>query len=83
MSKKLPTSIPKNDFLDNILIHEAIVFPDQKNTLSRWFKRHLVNAWDIEALTNEEALAVIKHVRSKTKKIAAVILELKTSKRKP
>ena len=80
--KKLPTSIPKNDFLDDLLIHEAIVFPNQKNTLSRWFKRHLVHAWDVEALTDEGALTVIKHLRGNKSKIAAMILELKTTKKR-
>lgn len=80
MSKKLPTSLPKNDFLDDLLIHESIVFPDQKNTLSRWFKRHLVHAWDVEALTDKEALTVIRYLRRNKNKIAAVILELRTTK---
>ena len=82
-NKKLPTSVPKNDFLDDLLIHEAVVFPDQKNTLSRWFKKHFVHAWDIEALTDEEALTVIKHLRSNKNKISAVIFEFKTTKKQP
>ncbi|MGO8854595.1 MAG: hypothetical protein ACLQO1_02615 [Steroidobacteraceae bacterium] len=81
MSKKLPRSLPRNDFLDDLLIHEAIVFPDQKNTLSRWFKKHLAHAWDVEALTDEEASTVIKYLRRNKRKIAAVIFEFKTTKK--
>lgn len=80
-NKKLPTSIRKNEFLDDLLIHECIAFPDQKNTLSRWFKKHLVHAWNVDALTNEEALTVIKYLRRNKNKSAAVIFELKITKK--
>jgi hypothetical protein len=78
---KLPKPIPKKEFIADVAQYERRVFGNGKDTLSRFFKRCLANAWNVDPLTDDQIQTLAKSLRNK-KDRSAVIFELKVPKKR-
>lgn len=79
--RKLPTPIPKKEFLADVSRYEGRIFGNGKNTLTRFFKRCLANAWNIDPLTDDQIQTLMNRLRNKRDR-SAVIFELKIPKKR-
>jgi hypothetical protein len=79
--KKLPAPLNRSDFLKDIKGFEQRSCGGI-NSLSHFFRKNVVNVWDLENLTDAEALTVIKSLRSQLAANAGLILDIKLSQSK-
>jgi hypothetical protein len=79
--KKFPRPIPTKQFIADVTKYERRVFGNGKDNLSRFFKRCLANAWNVDPLTDDQVQTLTRSLRNK-KDRSAVIFELKIPKKR-
>ena len=77
--KKLPKPINRKELQKDVKKYEERVFGGV-NSLSRFFRRNIVNAWDLDALTDAQSVALVKYLR--TASDCTVIFDFKLSQGK-
>ncbi len=79
--RTLPKPIPKKELIADVTKYERRVFGNGKDNLSRFFKRCLANAWNVDPLTDDQVQTLVQSLRNK-KNRSAVIFELKVPQKR-
>ncbi len=77
--KKLPNPISRKELLADVKKFEKRAFGGI-NSLSGFFRRNIANAWNLDALTDAQAVALVNYLR--TASACTVIFDLKLSQTK-
>jgi hypothetical protein len=70
--KKLPIPIPTKEFIADVTKYERRVFGRGKDNLSRFFKRCLANAWNVDPLTDDQVQTLMQSLRNKKDRSAVI-----------